>query len=374
MGLLDELEQEAQKLRASADEAERRKAEREEVFRTQLEPGMTALHNYLLKLIASLKVLQPKKPLKYALNGYGEIVAYPEHEYEIKVNQQPGSREITFTYPALISNEECPTVEVQGASKVRTVAAAFQRFHLGGLLEPKKDASGEVVSAKFKAKGRIVQTAVFSADADSAVIKVTLTNFDALNTASKNFPASQFNDALFDDIGRYLTHEPNGLFREDLPDSYRNQLRTQGAAGTDQAPLGIQDQRAAADRHGQAQARSGHRGQVHQVGAGKTGGGRKARRDVMAWAAERAGQERPLNVPDDANPSWRAARAILRGSDFCSPNRDARDIRTCRRRVRAPKPPRDAECRSVRYRRTSRRDATRDRPGTRRCRDSASSA
>jgi hypothetical protein len=226
VGLLDELEQEAQKLKASADEVERRKGEREEVFRTQLEPGMTALHSYLVKLIASLKVLQPKKQLKYALNGYGEIVAYPEHEYDVKVNQQPGSREITFTYPALISNEECPTVEVQGASKVRTVAAAFQRFHLGGLLEPKKDASGEVVSAKFKAKGRIVQTAVFSGDADSAVIKVTLTNFDALTTASKNFPASQFNDALFDDIGRYLTHEPNGLFREDLPDSYRNQLRS----------------------------------------------------------------------------------------------------------------------------------------------------
>ena len=226
MGLLDELEQEAQKPRASADEAERHKAEREEVFRTQLEPGMTALHNYLLKLISSLKVLQPKKQLKYTLNGYGEIIAYPEHEYDIKVNQQPGSREITFAYPALISNEECPTVEVQGASKVRTVAAAFQRFHLGGLLEPKKDASGEVVSAKFKAKGRIAQTAVFSADADSAVIKVTLTNFDALTTASKNFPASQLNDALFDDIGRYLTHEPNGLFREDLPDSYRNQLRS----------------------------------------------------------------------------------------------------------------------------------------------------
>ena len=226
MGLLDELEQEAQKMKASANEAEQRKAEREEVFRTQLEPGMTALHTYLLKLSASLKVLQPKKQVKYALNGYGEIVAYAEHEYELKVNQQPGSREITFGYPCAIANDECPTVEVQGASKVRTVAAAFQRFHLGGVLEPKKDASGEVVSAKFKAKGRIVQTAVFSADADSAVIKVTLTNFDALSTASKNFPASQFNDALFDDIGRYLTHEPNGLFREDLPDSYRNQLRT----------------------------------------------------------------------------------------------------------------------------------------------------
>jgi hypothetical protein len=226
VGLLDELEQEAQKRRASADEAEKHKAEREDVFRTQLEPGMTALFAYLTKLVASLKILQPKKQISYVLNGYGTIVGYAEHEYELKVNQQPGSREITFGYPCAIANEECPTVEVQGASKVRTVGAAFQRYHLGGLLEPKKDGSGEIVSAKFKAKGRIPQTAIFSADADSSVIKVTLTNFDSLGAAVKNVPANLFNDALFDDIGRYLTHEPNGLFRENLPDSYRNQLRT----------------------------------------------------------------------------------------------------------------------------------------------------
>jgi hypothetical protein len=226
VGLLDELEQEAQKRKASAEEAEKRKAEREEIFRTQLEPGMNALFEYLNKLVASLKVLQPKKQIRYNLVGYGEVVGYVEHEYELKVNQQPGSREIVLSYPVAIANEECPTVEVQGASKVKTVAQSFQRYHLGGLLEPKKDVSGEIVSAKFKAKGRIVQTATFSADADSAVIKLSFVNFDALGTATKNIPPNQLNEALFDEIGRYLTHEPNGLFREALPDTYRNQLRT----------------------------------------------------------------------------------------------------------------------------------------------------
>ena len=92
MGLLDELEQEAQKRKATADDAEKRKAEREEIFRTQLDPGMTALYEYLSKLVASLKVLQPKKQLRYALVGYGEITGYVEHDYELKVSQQPDPR------------------------------------------------------------------------------------------------------------------------------------------------------------------------------------------------------------------------------------------------------------------------------------------
>jgi hypothetical protein len=226
VGLLDELEQEAQKRKANADDAEKRKAEREEIFRTTLDPGMTALYEYLTKLIASLKVLQPRKQLHYALIGYGDIIGYIEHDYELKVNQQPGSKEITLSYPCVIANEECPTVEVQGASKVRTVAGAFQRYHLGGTLEPKKDASGDVISATFKAKGRITMAATFSADADTAAVKMTFVNFDSLGTATKTVAAAQLNEGLFDDIGRYLTREASGLFQEALSDSYRVQLRT----------------------------------------------------------------------------------------------------------------------------------------------------
>jgi hypothetical protein len=226
VGLLDELEQQAQQRRASADDAEKRKSEREEIFRTQLEPGMTALFDFLNKLIANLKVLQPKKQLRYDLVGYGEIVGYVEHDYELKVNQQPGSREVTLGFPCLVASEECPTVEVLGASKVRTVAGAFQRFHLGGLLEPKKDGNGEVISARFNAKGRIPLLATFMADADSAAVRMSFVNFDALGTAAKNVAPAQLTPALFDDIGRFLMREPSNLFQEALPDSYRSQLRT----------------------------------------------------------------------------------------------------------------------------------------------------
>jgi hypothetical protein len=226
VGLLDELEQEAQKLKATSDEAAKRKAEREEVFRTKLDPVMVALFEYLTKLVASLKVLQPKKQLHFDLNGYGEIVGYVEHDYDLHVNQQPDSKEITLSYPCLVANEECPTVEVQGATKVATVSAAFQRYHLGGMLDPKKDVTNQIVSAKFKAKGRIIQTATFSADADTAVIKMSFVHFDGLSTATKTVLPAQLNETLFDDIGRYIAHEPNGLFREALSDTYRNQLRT----------------------------------------------------------------------------------------------------------------------------------------------------
>jgi hypothetical protein len=225
MGLLDELEQEAQRRKASAGDAEKRKAEREEIYRTQIEPGMTALYEYLQKLVASLKVLKPKTQLRYALAGYGDVVGYIEHSYDLHMNTQAGTKEIKLGFACAVSSEESPAIEIQGGSKVKAVAGAFQRYHLGGMQDPKKD-GGEVVAARFNAKGRIGLTAVFTGDADSASMRMNFVNFEGLGTVTKTVAAAQLGDSLFDDIGRFLTREPNSLLHEELPDSYRMQLRS----------------------------------------------------------------------------------------------------------------------------------------------------
>jgi hypothetical protein len=226
VGLLDELEQEAQRRLATAGDADKRKAEREEIFRTQIEPGLSALYEYLQKLTASLKVLKPKKQQRYALAGYGEVVGYIEHDYDLKVSAQTGTKEIRLAFPCAVASDECPTIEVQGATKIKAVAGAFQRFHLGGLIDPKKDVGGEVISARFNAKGRVPMSAAFVGDAESATVRMTFVNFEGLGTVTKTVSGTQLNDALFDDIGRFLTREPNELMHETLSDAYRNQLRS----------------------------------------------------------------------------------------------------------------------------------------------------
>lgn len=227
MGLLDDLEQEAQRRKAGADDQDRAKQEREAAYRTQLEPGMAALHEYLSKLTQNLAFIKPKKPFRYALPGYGDLVLQVEHEYDLKIQSQPASKEIRLSFPCPIQTDECPNVEVLGSTKIKTVAGAFQRFHIGGVTVTKKDGNGEALAANVRARGRVVLSAVFSADADSGVVRLQFANFDQLGgQQTKTVTPEQFNEALYDEIGRYIAREPNNLFREALPDDYRKQLRT----------------------------------------------------------------------------------------------------------------------------------------------------
>ena len=226
MSLLDDLEHEAQRRQATATDAQQRKAAREEFFKTQIEPRMSTLSEYLTKLVANLKALKPAKAWRYMLPGYGEIVAYSEHDYELAQTAQADSREIRLTFGCNIALNETATVEGEGI-KVKTLSATFQRYNLSGqVFDAKKGAAGEIVSAKFRARGRIPLTATFHADADSTSLKMSFKNFETLGEVLKTVSLGQLNDALFDDIGRYLAREENHLFREELPTDYREQLRS----------------------------------------------------------------------------------------------------------------------------------------------------
>ncbi len=226
VGLLDELEQEAQKRGLAADESSRRKVERDVAYRQRLEPALEGLLAFLSELIHRLKALQPRTALQYHVPGYGEIVGYIEHEYRLGDNKQSSSREISLDFACAIATEECPTVEVEGASRLRAVSGFFQRHRIGGMLAPRKDAAGDLVGATFRAKGRIPLGAQFHADAESGVLRISFSNFDGFDTTTKSLSPAHVDEALFEQIGRYLMHEPNTLLREDLPEAYRKQLRS----------------------------------------------------------------------------------------------------------------------------------------------------
>lgn len=225
MGLLDDLEQEAQRRKASLSDGERLKLEREEAFKTRLEPGLQAFHEYLLKLTTNLAFLKPKTQVRHEFPGYGAIVANIDHEYDLRANTiSPLSKEIVLHFSATVATDDCPVVQVQGGPKIRTLNSFFQKARLAGIAEFKKDETGEMTQATFRARGKIALHMHVAADAESGVARLSFTNFDSLGTVTKTVGPQQFDEKLFDEVGRFLAREENTLFRENLPEDFRKQL------------------------------------------------------------------------------------------------------------------------------------------------------
>jgi hypothetical protein len=227
MGLLDELEQEAERRRGEDAKAEADREARDALWRDKLRPNMAALAAYLKKLTDNLTFLKRRVRVVYPLTGYGEVVAYIDPVYSLRDEPQKLQHEITLECQAVVASEECPNFEADTLGKVRALSGLFQTHRIGGPQDPRKNANGDVVAARFQARGKIPLKLVVFADRDSAVARMQFTNFEGLAVTTRSFAPDLLDEALFDSLGRFIAREDTTFAREVLGDDLRRQLQTQ---------------------------------------------------------------------------------------------------------------------------------------------------
>jgi hypothetical protein len=226
MGLLDELEQEAERRRNEEAKAEADRETRDTLWREKLRPGMEQLAAYLRKLTEQLTFLKRRTRVTYPLAGYGDVVAYIEPQFEFRDVPGKTQHEITLEFFAQIAPEECPNLVVEGASKVRALQSLFQQQRVGTMAEPRKNAGGEVVAARFQARGKIPLKLAIAAERDSGVAKMQFVNYEGLNPSSRSFTPELLDEKLFDALGRFIARDEATFAQESLGEDLRRQLQS----------------------------------------------------------------------------------------------------------------------------------------------------
>ena len=225
MSLLDQLAKQSEQRKSGLSDVESLVADRESNFKS-LEVSIQQFKDYLDQLTKLLAEHPEKVPQRYEIPGYGTITALIAHDYVLRLNAiNKGSIEVNLTFNANVQSELCPSIDVQGVSRVQTIKALFDKHRIPALLDAKKDASGAINQAVFRARGKIPLSIVALAELSTGQLKLSLSNFEDLGTSIKNYNAEQFNEQLFDQIGHYLARKDNELTKEKLPDSVMKKLR-----------------------------------------------------------------------------------------------------------------------------------------------------
>jgi hypothetical protein len=226
MGLLDELEQEAERRRNEEAKAEAEREARDALWREKLRPAMEQLAGYLRKLTEQLTFLKRRTRVVYPIAGYGDVVAYIEPLYEFHDTPAKSQHEITLDFAAQVAPEECPNLEVEGISKVRALNSLFQQHRIGGMAEPRKNPAGEVVAARFQARGKIPLKLAISADRDGGIARMQFQNFEGLGASSRSFAPELLDEKLFDALGRFIARDEASFAQESLGEDLRRQLQS----------------------------------------------------------------------------------------------------------------------------------------------------
>ncbi len=227
MGLLDELEEEAQRRRAEDEQRRTEIGVREAQWIERIEPAMRQLEGYLKQLTEQLSYLKKRARVVYNVVGYGDVVAYVEPVYTL-VGRAPSrtSYEITLGFSAVIASDECPLVQGETGTRLKSLISVLQQLRMSGLNDVRKNANGEIIAARIQAKGKIPLHLTVSADQESGVVRLLFTNLEGLGQTSRNFRVEQLDTAFSDALGRFIARDELTFAQEAVDADLRRLLKT----------------------------------------------------------------------------------------------------------------------------------------------------
>jgi hypothetical protein len=161
------------------------------------------------------------------LPGYGDVVAVLDPVWTLRDEPGKNQHEITIECFAVVSSEESANVEAEGLGRVRALTNLFQTHRIGGPQEARKNANGDVMAARFQARGKIPLKVTISADKDTGIARMQFVNYEGLTTTTRSFAPEAMTEEMFDALGRFIAHEDMNFAREKVDDDVRKQLQTQ---------------------------------------------------------------------------------------------------------------------------------------------------
>jgi hypothetical protein len=204
MGLWNQLESEAEQQRRAAAQAASEYRQRARVWCDRLLPAMRSLDVYLHRLVVELSRIRPSARLVATLPGYGEVAAYLDHQYQLRVRPTDEAYAILLDYAADIASDECPLVLAEGTAAVTAVADALWKQRLFGVLDAVKNPAGEATAARFQARGRMLLGMRIEADLASGCARLTMNNLEGFGQTRRWLSPEQLTPDMFEALGRFI--------------------------------------------------------------------------------------------------------------------------------------------------------------------------
>lgn len=222
MGLLDELKQEAEQLKARDDEAPETTQADTERTRRQLEPKMKALYKYFTEFNEHLNVVSPEVSGDYLLEGLGTLTNLRQGDYKLATDDPNSIQKFTFHWSCSrqgrhefkISN---PIIAEKHRETLWNLNLRFNKRDL-------QNGAGAV----FVVDAFVPVSFEFEIDPEKNAINLKLKNLGTLGIVNYSYAPEKINAELMDELAKCVLRRPNRfdeLNGEKMSDTLRQRIR-----------------------------------------------------------------------------------------------------------------------------------------------------
>ena len=223
MGLLDELKQEAEIKRAEAARVAEAEQARLRDFQERIHPRVVRLFTFLSELAEHLNFIAKPVRVSYPIKTYAVLRDLVQQDYKIRSDSMEAMREIDFSFDCV--GEERVEFEVENKLYIERLEEYLSSARLNFTCHKSKDNRHNVTSARFRVDAHVPVRFEFKVDVDAGVIRLVMRNYHGLHVDHFSIDPEHIDQDYLDELGKFILRQESQLFRLEMSEEERQQLR-----------------------------------------------------------------------------------------------------------------------------------------------------
>lgn len=210
MGLLDDLERQAEALRQEQESARAAQLQKLQA----IQPGLREALRYLSKFANALNIIKRPVYRSYHVDMTNKLEELAQCEYMVREKQQTLDNrdyleEVAFLFRCVGTRNL--TIEKTSAMAVSRLREYLWNYNIRFECREVTSARGQLERGTFTVFAEVSAAATFAGDWDTGKITLTLRNIEKVGVVAYQYDAVELNLALLEELAKFLLGEPNQL-------------------------------------------------------------------------------------------------------------------------------------------------------------------
>ena len=223
MGLLDDLKNQADSLRARDQQDEGGSGDNTQFYEKEIHPRMKEIYGFLNEMVENLNFIKPETIVQYPIYPGGEKQAFHQGKYNLIIDSPQQIKDIKLTCKAEL--DKPVKLRVKGEDNVKKLFEILASYKIQAKRKDFNDKSYKLTHSDIIIEGPLNISIQFIASDDSSYLQLLLTNFEGPGAIKRNIEAKNINQDFLDKLGRYILREDNKLFALDISEKDKEAIR-----------------------------------------------------------------------------------------------------------------------------------------------------
>lgn len=223
MGLLDDLKNQAERMRADGEVRQSEQAQCEAYYQAQIRPALLRALDYLNELLEQVRVVQPQVHAEFHLPGHAKAIATLQAIPRLALDSRDNIRMLSLRTEYVASHLEFSVGPLIRAEETRDFLLASRQTFADW---PLREASGQITGLRFAVAELSIPAAVtLLADIPNRRLMFHSANMGGFHDQRDALRPEQVDDAWLDRLGRYLLGQGISPVLFELPEEQRAALQ-----------------------------------------------------------------------------------------------------------------------------------------------------